>query len=74
MSVFVQFFRIVVTVDVILFFWMFKIYDLAGLVPPLWHLGEPLDDPGALGTTRNETLQLRLGFSSISKFFDFWTK
>ena len=40
-----------------------KTCHLACLVPPFWHPGGPWDDPGALGSTRKETLGSRLGFS-----------
>ena len=40
---------------------------LACLVPPLWRLGGPWDDPGTLGGTRKDTLRSRLRFYWFSK-------
>ena len=37
-----------------------KTCNLAGLLPPLWRSDEPLDDLGAPGSTKKETLWLML--------------
>ena len=50
-----------VMLDMHIFILVSKIYHLAGLVPPLWHLGGLWDDP-----SRKDTLGSRLEFILIS--------
>ena len=56
---------------------------VAGLVPPIWHPGGPLDDPVALRRTKKETLEPRLDFVLIlnglgppfsKRYLSPWTK